>query len=111
MLQLVDLVNPSADTIPKDKPTEWSVFTLGQGGDIGVKDGQDVPSRKWVTYLDTDGVYYVGLWDGEFLCRYGGILRVFTDFLCGRCDATTEDCCEHYACCDEDYWTEVRLPR
>ncbi|KAF2434196.1 hypothetical protein EJ08DRAFT_646639 [Tothia fuscella] len=64
LLKLVDLVNPSADTIPKDTPTEWSVFQIGQGGEVTVKDGQDVPTRKWVTYLETDGAYYVGLWDG-----------------------------------------------
>jgi hypothetical protein len=57
-------VNPSADTIPKDTPTEWSVFTIGQGGEVGVKDGSNVPTRKFVTWLDTDGVYYMGLWDG-----------------------------------------------
>jgi hypothetical protein len=67
LLQLVDLVNPSANTIPKDTPTEWSVFTIGQGGEVGVKDGSTVQGRKFVTWLDTDGVYYVGLWDGEFL--------------------------------------------
>jgi hypothetical protein len=70
LLSLVDLVNPSAQTIPKDKPTEWSVFQIGQGGDVTVKDGQNVPSRKWVTYLDTDGVYYVGLWDGKLISKY-----------------------------------------
>jgi hypothetical protein len=64
LLQLVDLVNPSADTIPKDIPTEWSVFTIGAGGEVGVKDGSTVVGRQFVTWLDTDGVYYVGLWDG-----------------------------------------------
>jgi hypothetical protein len=65
LLSLVDLVNPRGDTIPKDTPTEWSVFLIGQGGEISVKDGQNIKSRTFVSYLDTDGVYYVGLWDGE----------------------------------------------
>jgi hypothetical protein len=64
LLNLVDLTNPSADTIPKDLPTEWSVFQVGGGGELTVNDGSAVPSRTWVTYLETDGVYYVGLWDG-----------------------------------------------
>jgi hypothetical protein len=64
LLKLVDLVNPSATTIPKDTPTEWSVFQIGPSGEVTVKDGQNVPTRKWVTYLETDGNYYVGLWDG-----------------------------------------------
>jgi len=64
LLVLVDLVNPSGDTIPKDQPTEWSVFDIASNGELTVKDGQDIPTRKWISYLDTDGVYYVGLWDG-----------------------------------------------
>jgi hypothetical protein len=60
------LVNPSAKTIDFSTPTEWSVFDITSDGKLGVKDGQNIPSRKWVTYLDTDGAYYVGLWDGMF---------------------------------------------
>jgi hypothetical protein len=63
-LSLVDLVNPRGDTIPKDMPTMWSVFQL-DGNSLIVKDGSKIPSRTWVTYLDTDGVNYVGLWDGK----------------------------------------------
>jgi hypothetical protein len=64
-LALVDLVNPRGDTIPTDTPTMWSVFQIDNGGQLTVKDGSNIPSRTWVTYLDTDGVYYVGLWDGK----------------------------------------------
>ncbi|TID21427.1 hypothetical protein E2P81_ATG04710 [Venturia nashicola] len=67
VMQLVDLGRDfTADKIPKDAPgsVEWGVFQVGTGGEITVKDGADVPTRQWITYLDTDGVYYVGLWDG-----------------------------------------------
>lgn len=64
LLSLVDLVNPSAKTVDFSTPTEWSVFGISSSGNLEVKDGQSIPSRKWVTYLDTDGVQYVGLWDG-----------------------------------------------
>jgi hypothetical protein len=63
LLNLVDLKNPSAETIPADTPTEWSVFTIGRGGEVGVKDGREIEG-KWVVYLETDGNYYVGYWDG-----------------------------------------------
>jgi hypothetical protein len=64
LMTLIDLINPSAEKIPKDAPTEWSVFELGEDGLLTVKDGQDIPTRQWVSYLETDGTYYVGLWDG-----------------------------------------------
>jgi hypothetical protein len=72
LLNLVDLASPSAATIDAAQtPTEWSVFTIGQGGAVGVSDGGSAVggggsggSRTFVTYLETDGVYYVGLWDG-----------------------------------------------
>lgn len=64
-LALVDLVSPTAESLG-GKPTEWSVFTVNPStGEVGVKDGADIPSRKWATYLDTDGQYYFGLWDGK----------------------------------------------
>lgn len=52
--------------IPNDAPgsIEWGVFQVGNNGEITVKDGADIPTRQWISYLDTDGVYYVGLWDG-----------------------------------------------
>jgi hypothetical protein len=59
-------VNPTADSIPKDVPTEWSVFEIANGGEIKVKDGSNVPSRNFAVYLETDGNFYVGLWDGMF---------------------------------------------
>jgi hypothetical protein len=67
LLELVDLKNPSAKTVDFSVPTEWSVFTIGSDNILGVKDNSNIPSRKWVAYLDTDGSYYVGLWDGKSL--------------------------------------------
>jgi len=63
LLNLVDLINPRGDKLDASTPTMWSVFQL-DGNSLIVKDGSKIPSRTWVTYLDTDGVYYVGLWDG-----------------------------------------------
>jgi hypothetical protein len=73
-MTFVDMVGPSehegptAEMIPKDMPTEWSVFRIGPGwggGPLLVKDEQDVPSRQWITYVDeTDGSNRAGLWDG-----------------------------------------------
>jgi len=71
-----DWVGPTADQIPKDAPTEWSIFKIGPGyggGALLVKDGQDVPTRQWVTYRDEDGSGdRVGLWDGRFFCCLSG---------------------------------------
>ncbi|KAF1816532.1 hypothetical protein P152DRAFT_446176 [Eremomyces bilateralis CBS 781.70] len=66
MLELVDLVNPTGKTIKPDNPTMWSVFTVGQGGVLGIKDGTEntLKDRTWVAWLETDGTYHVGLWDG-----------------------------------------------
>jgi hypothetical protein len=67
VMSLVDLGNgPTAAMIPKDAPgsIEWGVFEIGKGGELTVKDGQNIPTRQWIAYLETDGVYYVGLWDG-----------------------------------------------
>ncbi|KAF2419763.1 hypothetical protein EJ08DRAFT_653993 [Tothia fuscella] len=61
LLFLVDLERPSASSIPKDKPTEWSVFQIGPDGGLTVNDNQNIPTRKFVTFLDTDGTYYVGI--------------------------------------------------
>ena len=80
-----EMKGPTADMIPKDTPTEWSVFKIGEGyggGPLLVKDGQDIPTRQWITYLDkTDGLDHVGLWDGK-LCRMiileGCMLTEFT---------------------------------
>jgi hypothetical protein len=66
VLTLVDLGNgPTAEKY-KNAPgtTEWGVFEIGKNGELNVKDGQNIPTRQWITYLETDGVYYVGLWDG-----------------------------------------------
>jgi len=67
VMTLVDLGrNPTAAIIPKDAPgsIEWGVFEIGNGGELTVKDGPNIPTRQWISYLETDGVYYVGLWDG-----------------------------------------------
>ncbi|QDS74217.1 hypothetical protein FKW77_002479 [Venturia effusa] len=67
VMQLVDLGRgPTSAIIPKDAPNsiEWGVFQVGPSGEITVKDGADIPSRQWISWLDTDGVYYTGLWDG-----------------------------------------------
>jgi hypothetical protein len=64
LMNLVDLAAPSSSTIDPNTPTEWSVFTIGAGGALGVKDGSALTARTFVTYLETDGNYYVGLWDG-----------------------------------------------
>jgi len=65
-------VGPTTDQIPKDTPTEWSVFKIGEGyggGPLLVRDGQDVKTRQWVTYVDEEGYgERVGLWDGIFFC-------------------------------------------
>jgi hypothetical protein len=66
-MTLVDLGrNPTSSMIPKDAPgsIEWGVFEIGNGGELTVKDGQNIPTRQWISYLETDGAYYVGLWDG-----------------------------------------------
>lgn len=60
---------PTADSYPKDMPTEWSVFKIGEGywrgGPLLVEDGQNVPTRRWVSYGDaTSGSERVALWDG-----------------------------------------------
>jgi hypothetical protein len=63
---------PTAESFPKDMPTEWSVFQIGEGyggGPLLVKDGQDIPTRQWITYVDeTDRGTHVGLWDGTLCC-------------------------------------------
>jgi hypothetical protein len=107
LLNLVDLVNPTADTIPKDVPTEWSVFEVGSGGQLGVKDGSTIPSRTWVIYLETDGAYYVGLWDGEFLCCQ----PAKQDTNISRGYQATADCGECDSDCGKGASPKVRLDR
>lgn len=72
VMSLVDLGNgPTAAMIPKDAPgsIEWGVFEIGKGGELTVKDGQNIPTRQWISYLETDGAYYLGLWDGMLSLR------------------------------------------
>ncbi|KAF2428050.1 hypothetical protein EJ08DRAFT_680692 [Tothia fuscella] len=61
---LILLFEPTENSIPKDTPTEWSVFQIGNGGVITVKDGIDIPTRKWILYGSNGGDRVVGLWDG-----------------------------------------------
>jgi len=83
-MTFVDIVGPSehegptAGMIPKDTPTEWSVFKIGPGwggGPLLVKDGQNIPTRQWITYVnETDGGDHIGLWDG-MLCYIVIVIR------------------------------------
>lgn len=85
-MTLVNLFNPTGETIPKDMPTEWSVFLIGNGGDITVKDGQNIPTRQWVTYRGNEGYTFVGLWDGM---QHRALDGEYTYQLC-RCYASVE---------------------
>jgi hypothetical protein len=67
---------PTADMIPKDTPTEWSVFQIGKGyrgGELRVKDGQEGKSRRWILFKDEDGWEKFGLWDGIFAFAVRGL--------------------------------------
>jgi hypothetical protein len=46
---------------------------------VGVKDGSALQARKWVSWLDTDGVYYIGYWDGKFPRHWNGIRELTGD--------------------------------
>lgn len=63
LLDIDDQTNPSTNTIPKGKLAEWSTFTIAQNGALGVKDGSDIPSRRWIAY-PSDGGYIISLYDG-----------------------------------------------
>jgi hypothetical protein len=102
-LNLVDLVNPRGDKLDPAVPTMWSVFQVGQGGQLVVKDGSNIPTRTWATYLDTDGVYYVGLWDGEFLC-----LALDTSNR-SRCDSTEAQHRKHHYHCHQGTRSEAKV--
>jgi hypothetical protein len=43
---------------------EWSTFVIDGTGNVGVKDGADIPTRRWVAFTNTDGSVGVGLYDG-----------------------------------------------
>jgi hypothetical protein len=64
LLELVDVVNPTADTIPQGQAMEWSTFVIDGQGKITIKDGADIPTRQWVAYEIGNGDYGVGLYDG-----------------------------------------------
>ncbi|KAF2397214.1 hypothetical protein EJ06DRAFT_166760 [Trichodelitschia bisporula] len=64
LLDIVDVVSPTADQIPQGQIMEWSTFTIAQDGTLGVSDGADIPSRQWVAYENRDGSFGVALYDG-----------------------------------------------
>jgi hypothetical protein len=65
LLELVDVVNPTGDSIPQGQAMEWSTFVIGSDGAISIKDGADIPTRHWVAYENSDGSYSVALYDGK----------------------------------------------
>jgi len=64
LLELVDVVNPTSDSIPQGQSMEWSTFVIDGQGNLNVKDGADIPTRRWVSFENTDGSYGVALYDG-----------------------------------------------
>jgi len=64
LLDLVDVVNPTAEGIPQGQAMEWSTFVIDGQGNVNVKDGQEIPTRRWVAYANTDGSSGVALYDG-----------------------------------------------
>jgi len=64
LLELVDVVNPTGDSIPQGQSMEWSTFVIDGQGNLNVKDGANIPTRRWVTFENTDGSYGVALYDG-----------------------------------------------
>jgi hypothetical protein len=67
LLELVEVVNPTGESIPQGQSMEWSTFVIDSNGNLNVKDGADIPTRRWVAYENSDGSYGVGLYDGVTL--------------------------------------------
>jgi hypothetical protein len=67
LLVLVDVVNPTGESIPQGQSMEWSTFVIDAQGNVGVKDGADIPTRRWVAFTNGDGSVGVGLYDGVTL--------------------------------------------
>jgi len=67
LLELVDVINPTGESIPQGQSMEWSTFVIDAQGNLGVKDGNEVPTRRWVAFTNTDGSIGVGLYDGVTL--------------------------------------------
>jgi hypothetical protein len=67
LLELVEVVNPTGNSIPKGQSMEWSTFTIDANGNVNVKDGQNIPTRKWVAFQNADGSTGIGLYDGVTL--------------------------------------------
>lgn len=40
---------------------------IDSNGNLGVSDGNVIPTRRWVTFENKDGSYGVGLYDGVTL--------------------------------------------
>jgi len=64
LLELVDVVNPTGESIPQGQSMEWSTFVIDPQGNVNVKDGADIPTRRWVAFANTDGSYGIALYDG-----------------------------------------------
>ena len=58
------LVNPKGDSIPPGQMMEWSTFVIDNNNIVTIKDGADIPSRKWVAIDQGNGDYTVALYDG-----------------------------------------------
>jgi len=67
LLELVEVVNPTGDSIPQGQSMEWSTFVIDSSGNLNVKDGADIPTRRWVAFENSDGSSGVGLYDGVTL--------------------------------------------
>jgi len=67
LLELVEVVNPTGDSIQQGQSMEWSTFVIDSSGNLNVKDGADIPTRRWVAYQNADGSSGVGLYDGVTL--------------------------------------------
>lgn len=65
LLYLVDVTNPSTDTIPGGQLMEWATFTTDNNV-LGVKDGSTLANRTFVAVRGSDGGYGLALYDGKF---------------------------------------------
>jgi hypothetical protein len=43
---------------------EWSTFVIDRQGNLNIKDGADIPTRRWVAYETSGGDYSIALYDG-----------------------------------------------
>jgi hypothetical protein len=71
LLYLVDVTNPSSDTVPGGQLMEWATFTTDNNV-LGVKDGSTLPNRTFVAVRGTGTTYTVALYDGKWSPREDG---------------------------------------